>query len=189
MTARLRAFLPLGITIILLSGLIYLIAQQNLRLGANDPQIQISDDIVFSIESGRDPMQMMPPTKTKIDNSLSVFGIIYDDSGNVIASAAELDGKTPELPKGVLDYVRTKGQSRITWQPKPGVREAIVVRKFGGAKPGFVLIGRSLKEVEMRENMLLRQVVAGGLATLVITYAASLIFSENKNKIKKRVTS
>ena len=185
MVDKIKAFLPMKIAIILICALIYLVGQQVLRLSANDPQIQISEDIVKAIEEGRDPGQMMPPTKTNIATSLSVFGIIFDDSGKIISSAAELDGKDPQLPVGVLNYARSKGQSRITWQPKPGVREAVVVTKFGGSKPGFVLIGRSLREVERRESLLLRQVVFGGILILVAVFAASLIFEDKKGKKKR----
>ena len=180
MTGKIKQFIPIATAITLTSGLIYVIAQQGLRLSANDPQIQISEDIVGAIEGGRDPMQMIPPTKINIDKSLSIFGIIYDDSGTVIASGTELDGKTPDLPKGVLDGVRRSGQTRITWQPKPGVRGAIVVRKFGGSKPGFVLIGRSLREVEKRVDLLLKQVLIGWFVILLATFAATTLLAPEK---------
>src|SRR5258708_5293251 len=46
-------------------------------------------------------------------------------------------------------------EKRVSWQPilgiTRGVRIAAVVERVGGAHPGFVLAGRSLREVEVRE--------------------------------------
>jgi hypothetical protein len=53
---------------------------------------------------------------------------------------------------GVFDYVRQHDQDRITWQPEPGVRIATVVAGYTGSQSGFVLAGRSLREVEKRES-------------------------------------
>ena len=73
-------------------------------------------------------------------------------SGKVVASDALLNGSTPELPAGVLDDVRKNGEDRFTWQPEPGVRIAAVVAPLPGTSEGFVLAGRSLREVELRED-------------------------------------
>ncbi len=36
----------------------------------------------------------------------------------------------------------------------PGVRNAVVVVRYGGEHPGFVLAGRSLREVEQRVSVM-----------------------------------
>jgi hypothetical protein len=51
-----------------------------------------------------------------------------------------------------LDYVKQNGEDRVTWQPEAGVRIAAVIEGYGGAAPGYVLAGRSLREVEIRED-------------------------------------
>ncbi|HEU4413536.1 MAG TPA: hypothetical protein VFT65_02040 [Candidatus Angelobacter sp.] len=43
---------------------------------------------------------------------------------------------------------------KVTWQPKPGVRLASVIRRVPGKTPGFVLAGRSLRLVEEQESLL-----------------------------------
>jgi hypothetical protein len=82
-----------------------------------------------------------------------------------------LDGKTPLPPLGVLDSVRRSGEDRITWQPAPGVRQAIVVTRF---QHGFVLAGRSLRLVEQRESGAEGVVAVFWFATLGATALVSL---------------
>jgi CHASE2 domain-containing sensor protein len=59
----------------------------------------------------------------------------------------------------------------VTWQPREGVRIAAVVVSWQG---GTVLAGRSLAQVEIRENNALLIAVAAWLATLVALTFASL---------------
>ncbi len=160
------SWLPLGIAITGLSGLVYLAVQQNFRMNANDPQVQIAEDIVSAIDSGADPKNIVPTTsKTDFGKVLDPYVIVYDDNGDPIGASAQLDGQTPKLPNGVYDSVRKNGESRFTWEPKKGARSAVVVKKFNG---GFLLAGRSLREIEKRENNLLLQT---GAAWVVIMFA------------------
>lgn len=182
MRQNFRQFLPLGLAITLISGLIFAVAQQNYRLGVNDVPVQISQDVAGVLESGRDPKQVIPAAPIDIAKSLAVFAIAYDDSGNVIVSSAQLDGKAPELPKGVLDYARAHGQSRISWQPRQGVRSAIIVTRFNGEKPGFILVGRSLAEAEKMISMLSKEVGLGWIVTLTATFIATVVFSDKKKR-------
>jgi hypothetical protein len=70
-----------------------------------------------------------------------------------------------------LEYVRSHGEDRVSWQPEPGVRIAAVIIRYQGAQSGFVLAGRSLREVEVREDN--AEAYAG--AAWVVTLAATLI--------------
>jgi hypothetical protein len=40
----LKFWLPLAAAVTMLSGLVYIAVQQNMRIGANDPQIQLAED-------------------------------------------------------------------------------------------------------------------------------------------------
>ncbi|MBN9387249.1 MAG: hypothetical protein J0I20_04285 [Chloroflexi bacterium] len=51
----LLSWLALVITVSFLSGLVYIIEQQNLRQAANDPQIQMAEDVASSLASGKSP--------------------------------------------------------------------------------------------------------------------------------------
>ncbi len=147
-----RFWLPLAAVTTLLSGLIYLAVQQSLRWGANDPQIQMAEDTAAALAAGGSPEMMLPAVQVEMSTSLAPFMVIYNAAGEPQASSASLHGAAPALPSGIFDYTRQKGEDRVTWQPEAGVRIAAVVVAYGGAQPGFVLAGRSMREVEIREN-------------------------------------
>jgi hypothetical protein len=166
-----KKWLPLAIATAGLCGLVYLTVQQSLRMGANDPQIQLAEDAASSLNAGASVESVVPSTKVEIADSLAPFMIVFDDSGNVQASSATLHGAVPVYPSGVLDYTRQKGQDRVTWQPEVGVRMATVVV---GYKNGFVMAGRSLREVENRETTT-EQI--SGLAMLAIWIATFVVIA------------
>jgi hypothetical protein len=165
------------VVITFLSGLVYITAQQVLRHSANDPQIQLAEDSAASLAQGKNPQAVLPSNQINMENSLAPYVIIFDEKGQPVASSAQLDGAIPVVPGGVFEYVRQAGEDRFTWQPKTGVRSAAIVTHFGGANPGFVLAGRSLREVEERENQLLKLVEVAWVGFLVFSaVSAGLIY-------------
>lgn len=182
MLSKLRTWIPLAVAITALTGLVYLAVQQGYRQSANDPQIQISEDLSRILSTGADTAKIVPSETVDVSGSLSTFVIVYNDSGQVVASTAELDDTTPIIPAGVLDFVRAHGQERLTWQPKTGVRSAVVVTRFVGKSSGYVLVGRSLREVEKREEQLMAQVGLAWVATILATLAATLVFIPKHKK-------
>jgi hypothetical protein len=162
----------LVVVITLISGLLYVAVQQVLRISANDPQIQIAEDAANALANGQPMESVVPASKVDIAKSLAPYVVVFDDSGKAIASSGLLHSQFPSLPPGVFEYVRQHSETRITWQPEPGVRSAIVVTRYGGARPGFVLAGRSLREVEKRETQLEFLVGLGWLGTLFAALVA-----------------
>lgn len=136
---------------------LYAIPQQVLRTGADDPQIQMATDLAarlnqVGVTNGLHQVAL-PTTVVDMAQSLSPFLIVYDDQGRALGSNAQLNGVTPVPPSGVFDYVRTHGEERLSWQPvrgSHGVRIAAVVERVNGPQPGFVLAGRSMREVQAR---------------------------------------
>jgi hypothetical protein len=167
----LRHWLPLALVIAAMCLLVYGAGQQVLRMGGNDPQIQMAEDAADALARGAAASSVMPVSTIDVTTSLSPFVIVYSDSGQALAASGLLHGEIPSLPAGVLDYVRRHGQDPVTWQPEPGVRIASVVARFEGAQPGFVLAGRSLREIEKRESNL--ELLCG--AALIVTLGASLV--------------
>jgi hypothetical protein len=163
-----KVWLPLAIATAGLCGLAYLVVQQSLRMDANDPQIQMAEDAAVALNGGASVDSIVPAATVELATSLAHFIIVFDDSGTVLASSATLHGSVPVYPSGVLDYTRQHGEDRVTWQPENGVRMATVVV---GYDKGFVLAGRSLREVEKREDQVLQ---LSGLAMLTI-WVATLI--------------
>ncbi len=167
----LNRWLPLAAVAVILCGLIYVVAQQSLRLGANDPQIQMAEDAADALTHNATLDQVMPAGMVDVGRSLAPFMIVYNDQGQVLAPSGVLHGATPPLPRGVLDYARQHGQNRLTWEPEPGVRIAAVVVRVEGRAGGFVLAGRSLREVEIRESQLELLVGVALVAVLAISLA------------------
>jgi hypothetical protein len=163
-----KKWLPLAVVTAGLCGLVFLIGQQSLRLGANDPQIQMAEDAAGNLNAGASVESVVPAAKVEIAGSLAPFLIVFDDSEKVVASSATLHGSVPAYPTGVLDTTRKNGQDRVTWQPELGVRMATVVVRYDH---GFVLAGRSLREVEKRADNLEYLCAAAMLAIWIATLA------------------
>lgn len=174
-------WLPFGVIIVIFSGLVYAAVQQNYRQSANDPQIQIARDLVTAIEQGQPADQIVPPQgDTELSKTLSPFVMIYSASSTLVGSSAVLDGKLPSFPSSVLGYVKIHGEDRLTWQPRPGVREAVVVKAFSGQQSGFVVVGRSLAEIEIRENRTCLMAALAGILALALTFII-ILFLTNKS--------
>ncbi len=179
-----RHWLSIGAAVTLICGLVYIVAQQSLRQGANDPQIQMAEDAAEALTGGGTAESVLPAARIDPSRSLAPFVIVYGGDGSVLASSAALHGQTPGLPAGVFESVRRAGEDRVTWQPEPGVRIAAVVTGYGGSQPGFVLAGRSLREVEARTGQIGSLVLVGWLAslaaTLIAVAALEVLFAERK---------
>lgn len=165
-------FVVTGAVATIACGLIYVVGQQALRSGGNDPQLQMAEDAAAALGAGAKPDALVARTKVDVGTSLSPFLVIFDAAGNVLATDGALDGHDPAPPPGVLVAARTHSPNMVTWQPRSGVRVASVTVPWGG---GTVMAGRSLREVERREDQLLLLVAAGWLLGLVGVAAASLV--------------
>lgn len=168
--------------ITVLSGLIYISLQQNYRLTANDPQIQIAEDTAALLNNNFDAHSFVPSNLVDISKSLGTFIIIFDDKGQPFASSAVLGGKTPVPPLGVFDYTKKQGEHRFTWQPEKGIRIATVIVGFNGKQKGYVLAGRSLREVEKRIDKLTLMIGLGWLASIVIVSFTLVLKNINRRK-------
>jgi len=179
----LRSWLTLAVVITCLSGLIYLTTQQNIRISANDPQIQIAEDITAQLAQGQNPQYFIPSTKVELSKSLATYIMIFDKNGKMIGSSVSLNGKDPVVPQGVFASVKKSqtNESRFTWQPQSGVRSAVVLDYYKGPMPGFVLIGRSIKEIEIREAQQEYIVLAGWAVTMLASFLT--IFALSKIKL------
>lgn len=170
--ASLATFLPLAVLATLLAWLVYGVAQQTLRSGANDPQLQLAEDAARSLDAGGDPATVVGPGAVDVAVSLAPFVVVFDATGRVLASSGRLDGADPVPPPGVLAHAAAAAPNVVTWQPLPGVRVATVTARWGS---GTVMAGRSLREVERREDQALLLVGLGWAVTIVALAVASLV--------------
>ncbi|HWZ16697.1 MAG TPA: hypothetical protein VNW95_15765 [Mucilaginibacter sp.] len=162
----LKNWLPYAAVITLVCGIIYIATQQNFRSTANDPQYQLVEDGAAAINKGTDPKSLITAgSAIEISGSLAPFMVIYDATGSLIASNANLDGRALTIPKGVLTYIHDHGSDAATWQPRPGVRLAMVGIISNAGE--IVIAGRSLRKVEERIAQLGEQVLFGWGCSLV----------------------
>lgn len=148
----LKFWLPVALVSTAVVTLVYAAVQQNYRLSANDPQIQMARDAAGAWDSGTDPDNLVSGNMVDMEKSLAPYLVVYDDNHTVLSTSGTLGGHTPAPPAGVFEYTKAHTEDRITWQPQGTVRQAAVIVK---AKHGFVLAARNLQEVEARENQLL----------------------------------
>jgi len=165
-------FLPSMVVATGLFGLVYVVVQQDLRSGANDPQEQLARDAAIRLDGGASPATVVGSTTVDIANSLAPFIVVYSSTANVLATDGVLDGKAPMLPTGVLDSATRTGRDAVTWQPREGVRVATVTIPWSG---GTVISGRSLRLVEDRESTLLQIVAATWIAIGIALAIACIV--------------
>ena len=189
-TGTLRLWAVACLVLTLTFVIAYLSTQQSLRMSANDPQVQMARDAASDLARGLTPtsLQAPPGSERRVDmtRSLSPWVTTFGEDTQPLTSTAELEGQTPSLPPGVFEYARTHGENRLTWQPRPGVRQAIVLVHFSGEHSGFVLAGRSLAEVQERIATLGKLVLAAWLASVVVLGLAALALAASQALVRRR---
>jgi hypothetical protein len=174
-----KAWLGYAAVITLACGIIYITEQQNFRLSANDPQVQMAHDGAMAIDKAADPKTLAGTTTAiELSQDLSPYVVVYDTLGKAVAGTATLNGKPLKIPQGVINFIRKNGKDAASWQPEPGVRQAMV--GFSTAKKDYIVVaGRSLAPVEERIGLLGEQVVFGWLMSLIglllVVFVQSLI--------------
>ena len=165
------SFLPVVTATSLVIAFVYATEQQNLRTGANDPQVQLAEDAAARLDAGANPNDVLPSQPVDMARSLAPFLIVFDRGGKPVASSAQLEGTTPQPPPGVLTAVSGSRRNQLTWAPRPEVREAAVIVAY---RDGHVLVGRSLRLVEERETALGQLAIVFLVALIVVTGLVSL---------------
>jgi len=159
-----KNWLGYAAVVTLLCLLVYIIAQQNFRQAANEPQYQLAQDAVNDLNKGTDPKLLTGTQSLDIASTLSPYVLIYDSNGNAVGNNIMLDGRIPKPPDGALNKASSNGINTVTWQPRPGVREATVMM---ATRKGYIVVaGRSLQTTESQIATLGGQVLFGWIASL-----------------------
>jgi len=182
--ARFASWVPLAVGILLVYGILFYVMQQYIRLSANEIPLQVATHAISKLESGATLAESLPTAEqVNIKSDISPFVMVCDSVGQIQASNAVLNGKTPEIPIGVFKKAESSGENKISWQPLVGFRYAIVVLPFHkNGTLGFVIGGQSMKEVESRIQFVFYQIVAGIIITLIATFFASMLVQARKNQ-------
>lgn len=160
---------------------IYAVAQQDLRLSAYDPQLQMARDASSAISNNQSVFTVLQTSRpADISKSLATYYIVYDSSGKITDSNAQLDGWTPTIPSGVLDAAKKSGEDKVTWQPKNGVRSAVVVESVNSGNSGYVAVGRSLSETENRIEHIGLITLCGLIISTLLLIVIQVLSSSSK---------
>jgi hypothetical protein len=132
----------------------------------------MAEEAAARLNAGAPPNAVVPSDQIELAGSLQSYVMVFDAESHLVASSAQLNGQTPPFPPSVFDSARGRGQDRITWQPAPGVRSAVVVQPW---RAGFVVVGRSLRLVEERIDQIFLLTGFAWLLTLGCTAIAALL--------------
>ena len=158
-----------------------LLQHQVLREQGNDPQVQMAEDAAATLARGSDPKSLFAAAApVEIERSLAPWLVVYDAAGVPLASTGALHGAAPKMPGDLLQVALASGGLRRTWQPQPGVRQALVIVPLRQGSAGFVVAGRSLREVEARKLAVLHLALIGwGIGLLGLGLLAFLLKSKD----------
>lgn len=177
-SACLSVWFPFAALATILCGFAYVAVQQDERLSANEPQIQMAEEL----SQFDTPSQVISDDGSDVAKTLAPFAATYDESGSATAWTATLDGSAPQPPKGIFAYVQANGQDRVTWQPRPGLRFAVVAMKAAAPGQGYVLAARSLRETEAREKLLGMQALFAWISALLVTGVWAWFVSDRRQQ-------
>ncbi len=148
---QVRTWLAVVGAISLTLGACYAMVQQSNRLTADDLPLSTSQTVQKALAGGADPNDVVPSGKIDLSSDSNVFVIITDSSKHILASSANLNGKSPLPPSGVFDYTNAHSTDHFTWQPAKNVRLATRVVTYKNANSsGYIITGQSLKQAEDR---------------------------------------
>jgi hypothetical protein len=170
--------LALALVLTLAGGVTAVTMQQMLRRGADQPQVDMADRYAGEIGSGEAPGNVIPPGYVDLERSLQPFVIFYDDFGKAGTGTGYIDQSLPVLPSGVLEFVRSHGSENVTWQPRPGIRIASVIKHVTGKRSGFILAGRSLRTVEEQESLLRRMFIGGWIVLMLLLLGGASLLTQ-----------
>jgi hypothetical protein len=152
---------------------VYAIGQHAGRVGADDVPRAIAARAAERLSDGVAPAQVVGASPVDLAAELTPFVIVYDQAHHVLASGATIGAEPPPLPSGVLDAAASTGENHVSWQPRPGVREAVVALPWGdGRSSGVVVAGASLQPSESRSHTLLG---VAALGWLMLVSAVTLV--------------
>lgn len=163
------------------SSLVYLVAQQSIRLGANETPMQLAIDTSLKLENGQNE-GLFSSDKLDISKSLSPFLLIFDSNKNLVNTSAVIGNTKPNYPKGVLESVDKNGTDKVTWQTQSGLRFATVAIKTNS---GYIVTGQSLAEPEKLIDHIGKLVLEAWFACAFFLFVALVIIYGFLRKVLK----
>lgn len=165
-------WLPFAFISTTLCALVFGLTQQMQRLSADEVPARIAQDAAALLERGTGAASVVGMYSVDMERSLSPFLIVLSDSGAVVASTATVAGQTPLPPFGMLNEAVMNGEQRVTWELRQDLRYATVIKRYEGERPGFVVAGQNLREVDARTTLALHYALIAWGVSLLLTLLA-----------------
>lgn len=164
--------------------LIYASVQQVYRSSANDPQIQLARQASADMCAGKSINKYFSFDTISLTQSLATFIELFDKNGQPLKSTGLLNGSLPQLPAGIFEFTKQNKEDILTWQPQPGVRMAMVCELIEPPCEGYIAVGRSLKETEIRAANLVKIISITWIACMLVLLTHSIIYAYCLKKAK-----
>ena len=178
-----RHWLPLALTATLLSGLVFAATRQAVRMNADTLPAQLADDAAYLLERGTGAASVTGMRAMELSRTRSPFFIVLNATGAIVAASAQLDGESVTPRPDILFGAQQTGEHRVTWEPREGLPLAVVIRRFEGEYPGYVVAGQSLLETEKNIRTLGVIVLIGWAATLLLSFLATWLLLPRRRRI------
>src|SRR5712691_11015242 len=82
----LALWVPIAVAVTGLSAVVYGAVQQDLRQGANDPQIQMAEDAAARLNAGATPNTVVPGDQVELSGSLNAYVMVFDEESRLMDS-------------------------------------------------------------------------------------------------------
>lgn len=180
---KIWGIVAIGVTLVMIFG--FVVGQQVFRMSANDPQAEIIDGVADALAAGQDPKALGTLAQVDLQKNLTPFIVAFDRDRKLLAGNGQVDGQTPVPPDKAFSKANQKGKVQFTWSPKQGVKIASIMRYYAsGEISGFVLVGKSLREVEARTKTLLKLSVIAWIGAMAISFTAvNLLFGKREEHV------
>lgn len=188
MKQTLKSWLPLAVGLTALAGTLCVVTQQIHRQLADDPQLQIAQEIGEILAQGQDPSVLDQQPKVDISKSLAPFIAVFDNDSKLISSTGQINEQAPNIPKSVIETAKSGGIHSVTWQPQEDVRTALVITKYEGENPGYAVVGKSMRENDKRAKALQIPVAIGWAASLLASLIAAMLLQRKKRSLHHDTT-
>lgn len=169
------SYITAGCLVSVIMLLIYAGLQQTYRTAANDPQVQLVQDVCRQLQEGKEADEVITGNAFDMSRSLAPFIKLYDAQGKPLRSNGLFNGQMPMLPKGVFEEVKKNGAFEVSWQPRSAVRMAMVIDRVDAGPVQFVASGRSLQLAEQRIGNMLLMVFAAWAACMALLTVSSIL--------------
>ncbi len=154
----LTRWFPFALGITLIAGAAYFFVPRFAGASSTATLSSRAQQIASELDAGKQAQDFLSGEEiVDINQAGSSYVLITDQTGKTIASSATFNGQVLSMPAGMFTFVSEQGWDGAEWQPAPGVRQELSLRKF---QSGYVVVGRKAASADDADPGLRRMVIA-----------------------------